>query len=265
MIYVYRERASDGARALAEAVGGMKVRHLPRVRRGDILVCWGESAPNMDGIRVLNGSAIRTKFEDAVRLREQGVPTIEVSRTRPVERPAPPVTFDVGAGGRLTREQVQALVGRLNGYLAQPQQPPQQMGVWIPRRFYHVGGNDLLRPPADPQYFSRKEDLTEEYRIHCFMGKSIRAGVKVPRDGARPHEWIRSLDGGWRIRYDEFHSRKPQRELAARALTALGLDFGAVDIGRKRDGTFIVLEVNRAPGLEGNTITAYAEAIRGIR
>jgi glutathione synthase/RimK-type ligase-like ATP-grasp enzyme len=51
------------------------------------------------------------------------------------------------------------------------------------------------------------------------------------------------------------------RNLAKKAVESLGLTFGAVDIGRKADNSLIVLEVNRAPGLEGNTINAYANAI----
>jgi hypothetical protein len=35
-----------------------------------------------------------------------------------------------------------------------------------------------------------------------------------------------------------------------------------VDIGVRADGSLLVLEVNRAPGLEGGTITRYADAIR---
>jgi hypothetical protein len=162
-------------------------------------------------------------------------------------------------GGPLTRAQAQERVTQLQRFLATPVPVAE---TWLPRRFNHVGGADLLNPPAQPDYFSKKENIVEEYRIHCFAGKSIRAGVKVPREGAQPHAWIRSLDGGWRIRYDEFKSKESMRELAASAITALGLDFGAVDIGRKADKSLVVLEVNRAPGLEGNTTQVYANAIQ---
>jgi glutathione synthase/RimK-type ligase-like ATP-grasp enzyme len=42
---------------------------------------------------------------------------------------------------------------------------------------------------------------------------------------------------------------------------ALGLTFGAVDLGLTPTGKFKILEVNRAPGIEGSTIEAYVKAI----
>lgn len=53
------------------------------------------------------------------------------------------------------------------------------------------------------------------------------------------------------------------REISHAAVKALGLDFGAVDIGKKEDGSYIVLEVNRMAGIENeNTMLAYARAIK---
>ena len=57
-------------------------------------------------------------------------------------------------------------------------------------------------------------------------------------------------------------------EEAVRAVAALGLDFGAVDVGSrgwsKRRGPeeLIVFEVNTAPALNDHTAEAYAEEIR---
>jgi glutathione synthase/RimK-type ligase-like ATP-grasp enzyme len=42
----------------------------------------------------------------------------------------------------------------------------------------------------------------------------------------------------------------------------MNLVFGAVDIAEKADGTMVVLEINRAPGIEGNSIPAYCAAIQ---
>ena len=232
MVYIFRRAPSDSANLLAEAIGGRRLRSFDgekfwrrhpkqpvRVREGDTVVCWGETLPEIDGVKLLNNVTLRNKLTDATILQRAEVPTIETSRAR--------------------------------------------TDGWLPRLSNHIGGHDLIQPPANADYWVRKEHLVEEFRIHCFRGKSIRAGVKVPREGVDPHEWIRSLDSGWRICYDGFKSKKAMRQLAASACEALGLDFGAVDIGRKKDKSYIVLEVNRAPGLEGGSVEAYARALTG--
>lgn len=229
-VLIYRRAPSDSANFLAQALKGARVRLFDgekfwrrhpkfpiRIKEGDVVICWGEELPTIEGVKIFNSVQLRDKLEDAVALQMAGVPTVEVSESK--------------------RE------------------------GWLPRRANHIGGHDLLHPPSNPDYWVKRENLVEEYRIHCFQGKSIRAGKKVHREGHTAHDWVRSLDGGWRIMYDGFKSKKDMRALAGAACQALGLDFAAVDIGKKKDGGLIVLEANRAPGLEGNTITAYAAAI----
>jgi glutathione synthase/RimK-type ligase-like ATP-grasp enzyme len=75
------------------------------------------------------------------------------------------------------------------------------------------------------------------------------------------HPWIRSYDGGWRINYVGFRSTDLMKKLALRAVKAFGLTFGAIDLASNPDGVLKVLEVNRAPGIEGSTIDAYVKAI----
>ena len=265
---MYRRAASNSARELAEslAVNARKLSDLGRahfgqgVRAGDTVICWGESLQPINGVRILNGGVARNKLEDANVLRAAGVPTIEVSATQPAPPAPQEFNLDRYRGlNALDRTLADRMHRELAAFLARP---ATQLQTWLARRFNHVGGSDLLHPPQAADYYSKKEALIEEFRIHCFKGLSIRAGKKVPRDGAQPHEWIRSLDGGWRINYDGFHSKESMRVLAARAIEALGLDFGAVDIGRKADKSLIVLEVNRAPGLSDNSAGVYANAIQ---
>lgn len=134
---------------------------------------------------------------------------------------------------------------------------------WLARTAFHTGGADLLKPPRDPDFWVEKLDLRREFRVHSFTGRSIRAGVKVARDGfENPHEWIRSWDAGWRISYIGQAVKQKHRDIAHGACKALGLDFGAVDIGEREDGTLVVLEVNRAPGIEGTSVDAYRKAVQ---
>ena len=295
-IFVFRSAASTGARALAEALaGGVRVRRQEtiarRARSGDIFVSWGDVISGLpSGVKALNNITLTNKFSDAVKLKEAGVATIEVSQTRPAPVPqeAPPdpladlweeaadyaeafidlrpVRTDVAVSG--VRDFLNKLqdVYRVMQTPA-PQAPPAApLGEWLGRLKNHVGGNDLLIPTTTPEYFVKKEDFTREYRIHSFLGRSLRAGAKQHREGiTNPHPWIRSWDGGWRIVYDGVTVKQRHRDIAHKAVKALGLDFGAVDIGERGDGTLVVLEVNRAPGLEGGTVDAYARAIERFK
>jgi len=282
MIWVYRRAASEGANLLAEDIllKGVRARKSQgrlmqeRIAAGDFVICWGERYPAQvpNGVKVLNNVAPVSKFEEAQILARAGVTTVQVSRTRPAARARAPFeerVIDLRAITRNTaRDEAQRLIEFAdleNRRYAEWQRQPAVVDEWLPRRNNHVGGSDLLRAPVAPDYYSKKENIVEEYRLHMFNGKSIRAGIKRQRqqapNGQPSHPWIRSFDAGWVIAYEGFRSTAPMRELAAKAVKALGLDFGAVDMGKLTDGSFIVLEVNRAPGVENNTSVAYADAI----
>jgi hypothetical protein len=264
MIYIYRSQPSNSARALVEALGARRLRNdsplWRRVTNGDHIVCWGDGHVRLDGINALNGAPIQNKFQDALKLREAGVPTVEVARERPpiIEQDEP--LMRAMAWDALTRTGVQNVIATLQQWLAD-NPPAAPAPEWLGRSRNHVGGRDLLNPVERPDYYVRKEEIVREFRVHSFRGSSIRAGVKKAAS-EHAHAWIRSLDAGWRISYDGVTIRQVHREIAHAAVTSLGLDFGAVDIAERQDGSLIVLEVNRAPGLDGGTITAYAEAIR---
>lgn len=318
--FVYRSQKSDGARELATALEGTRVRNYEggvfykRLRSGRLLrvpfnatndhvVLWGAHLAGLPpAVRALNNAPMRSKFSDIEALRRAGVPTVEASRTRPAPQ-APVLQADPAypllqraqqlAGDFSDIEVTDSLVPRtqvfqqgliqlqqaLTGLQLGVQRPvpvavPRDIGEWVGRTNDHVGGADLLTPPMQPDYYVRKVQITEEFRVHSFLGRSIRAGAKQLREGFQltnqppslmtnnASPWIRSWDGGWRIVYDGVSATQEVRDLAHRAVAALGLEFGAVDIGRLADGTLLVLEVNRAPGLEGGTITRYVDAIR---
>ena len=292
--YVYRRQVSDSARELAMALGATRYRGTTypierKVRPGDVVIAWGESLPALNQVRTLNGGPIRSKYDDAVALRLANVNTIEVARQRPAPIPIAPATDPAVALFREALETSEEFGNLAEIQTAQLRLPPFRAGLtalmasltslnqaldvpapiarveavvdWVGRNNDHVGGNDLLNPTTNPAYYSKKENFVQEFRIHSFLGRSIRAGVKVPREDMTPHAWVRSWDGGWRMNYDGVTAQQAHRIIAHQACQALNLDFGAVDIGEKADGTLVVLEVNRAPGLEGGTITRYAGAI----
>lgn len=301
-MFVFRSQSSTGARELADSLGGRRLRRFEggrffgsrtrpnqiNVRPGDLLVMWGANLGVVpQGVKTLNNTAINSKFTDAQTLQRAGISTIEVSQTRPRGAAAAPVADPALDHHRqllndledfieapMVRNDVylrgvtdiNTKIAALLGALRQPLPAAgaaQPAGDWVGRTNDHVGGTDLLAPPANPDYFVKKVNIIEEYRIHSFCGKSIRAGIKKPRPGFHGvNQWVRSYDGGWFIDYTGFESKKAMRELAHKAVAALGLQFGAVDIGKLANGTLIVLEVNRAPGLEGGTVEAYTGAIQ---
>lgn len=129
------------------------------------------------------------------------------------------------------------------------------------RSFKHQCASDLLRGNGR-DYYTQKLPFVRECRVHVFQGKSIHAGIKTPRPGSIAHPWIRSSASGWKIDYTQASRiKQDRRDLAKRAVEALGLDFGAVDIGIVADGRAAVIEVNTAPGLEGSTVDAYVKQI----
>lgn len=139
--------------------------------------------------------------------------------------------------------------------------PPHKLSPspgWLRRNFHHIGGNDL-RQGTGHDFYVERLDIVEEFRFHIFDGLSIRRQVKVPRND-HPHEWIRSWASGWKL-MPGGNPPRGSREAAVRAVEALGYTFGAVDVGRLRGGGFVVLEVNTAPGIEGSTVTKYAEGV----
>lgn len=82
-----------------------------------------------------------------------------------------------------------------------------------------------------------------EFRVHVAFGKSIKLSEKVG-GGV-----VKSFRQGATFVYpQDFNHKKSLRKWARKAVTSLGLDFGAVDTIYK-DGKYYVLEVNTAPAL----------------
>lgn len=259
------------------------------------VVCWGESVVQNGRVRLLNNAPLLSKYKQALLLKEKGVATIEVSTVGAAAPVAPlvlPPPIDPAQAiwetvreasedflniPSYSREDVyRAAVNYLrnsaeNLYVvlqtAAPEAPLPvpvipDMSEWLGRLNNHIAGSDLLNAPARPDFYVKKLNLVSEYRVHSFRGVSIRAGKKIPVEGGATHPWVRSSLGGWKISYDGHSVKQKHRDLAHEAVKALGLDFGAVDLGKTSDGDLVVLEVNRAPGLDGGTISQYVKHIK---
>jgi glutathione synthase/RimK-type ligase-like ATP-grasp enzyme len=126
---------------------------------------------------------------------------------------------------------------------------------------------DLVDAPLYTKFINKDK----EFRIHVFNGEVIDQRQKVPaRDGrAITSQYINTHSNGYV--FDFCNAPVDAHEQAIKAVQALGLDFGAVDVVvetiRGTGGIGIsykayVLEVNTAPGLTGATIQNYANAIK---
>lgn len=121
-------------------------------------------------------------------------------------------------------------------------------------------GKALAKAPLYARYVKK----ADEYRIHVAFGEVIDAQQKkrrleVPDDKVN---WqIRNAHNGWVFTRDGVDPPKCVLSAAISAVSACGLDFGAVDIGYNvHGGAAVVYEVNTAPGLEGSTLDSYYKA-----
>lgn len=233
MIYVFADRPSRSARVVARILEGKRLRRPIRLKDDSVVLAWGsdvEWASAQQRGTILQQNLQLNKLNELIALELDGIRV-------------PPFRFEAP--------------------------PPQEEG-WLPRRVNHSHGRDFLEPPALPAFWTKKLELTEEYRVHVFRfseddTRILRWGKKVPRH-EQAHPWVRSDEAGWRLSYGLPSESLPKgiRPAAKAAVNALRYDWGAVDIGLTSDGKPVVLEVNSAPGLDegGQTILRYAEAIK---
>lgn len=126
------------------------------------------------------------------------------------------------------------------------------------------GNHPLAQAPLYVKYKKKRK----EFRVHVFQERVIDVAEKrrrrVGQEGRPQFDgYVRNLVNGWVFCRDNIVRPADLDQLAIAACRALGLDFGAVDIiWNERDNKCYVLEVNTAPGLQGTTLTNYANAIQ---
>lgn len=120
---------------------------------------------------------------------------------------------------------------------------------------------------VDAPLYTKGVKAGYEYRVHVFNGEVIdyvKKGRKRLEEGEeRPSHLIRNYTKGWIFIREDIELPEMVKQEAIKAVKALGLDFGAVDIAQVRDSEDVVVyEVNTAPGLQGTTLEKYIEAIQ---
>lgn len=102
-----------------------------------------------------------------------------------------------------------------------------------------------------------------EYRVHIVNGKVIKLVQKRKRNGSNANPLIRS-NNDWVFSVNLGGTEREHvvvRETSLRVFSALGIDFGALDVLYSvKQNRAIVLECNTAPGVDNATAKVYAEA-----
>lgn len=241
-IYPYK-KGSRSAKALAQAVDG-KVIKLENSRF--------RSGPNKMVINWGNSNCIYTALNAYDCVARAGNKLAAFAELEAADVPIPEYTRSVGdALGWRTPFMART---KLTGHSGE--------GCY----FVDTEQEDNQYIPPDAKLFVKYIKKKEEYRVHVFQGKVIDIQQKKKRNGFEDADFkIRSHQNGWVFARNDINPPDCVREHAIAAVAALGLDFGAVDIiWNQYYQKAYVLEVNTAPGLEGSTVEAYANAIKEI-
>jgi len=116
----------------------------------------------------------------------------------------------------------------------------------------------LVRAPL----YTKRVKAKYEFRVHVWKGRVIDYQQKKRRDGVEANPLIRNHSNGYIFARIGIELPDVVKSTAVAAVAALGLDFGAVDIGYvERDNKAYTYEVNTAPGISNSTVAAYQSAI----
>lgn len=152
-------------------------------------------------------------------------------------------------------------------------------GLTLPllgRKLKHAKGQDIVLVLQNGEWFDRLRNnqvcnfftqfipKDREFRVYAYRRRVLAVYEKLLR---YPHR-DRGLNviWNWGSGYAfEFCQDAPNavKEIGARAVNTMGLDFGAVDIIQGQDNQFYTLEVNSAPGVQDRRqgITVLADKI----
>lgn len=222
-------------------------------REGDLIINYGSSSFPSDRVgrgRLLNQPGAIALASNKLRAFETfqraGVKTVEWTATRTAAQRW------VDEGGMVyARTQLQGHSGA--GIV---------IGYGNPAGVGDAGDVSVVSTLPSAQLYT-KAILQErrEFRIHVMDGKITYVQQKRRRDGFRENEnysnLVRNHHTGWIYATQNADVCDEAKREAVKAINALGLDFGAVDVITRR-GEAWVLEVNTAPGMSGTNLETYA-------
>lgn len=237
------KRWSGGAKALGKKAGILRATTSQVRKHGDfdIIINWGSSQRRFEGEYINTPTAVSAascKLDAANIFASAGVPQPPFDRDIEIAK-----GWLSGGTGVVARTLLRASAGR-GIVLCTPE-----------------NGQKLPKAPMYTQYVPKRD----EYRVHVWKGEVIDEQQKKRRHDTPDSEvnWqIRNHDNGFVFTRDGVSVPDCVIAASIAAVGALGLDFGAVDLGyNEKRGEAVVYEVNTAPGLEGTTIDKYYKAV----
>jgi hypothetical protein len=135
------------------------------------------------------------------------------------------------------------------------------------------GAGVTVLKPTDPApyafpsggFFTKRINAKREFRLYMVNGEVSTLLEKRRRTGSEGNPYVRSHGNGY-VFCREFRASVDMgafQDTGARALQALGLDFGGLDVLLKEDGSIYVLEINSAPGITETALREFCQKIRG--
>lgn len=132
-------------------------------------------------------------------------------------------------------------------------------GFFVRGRNNEIRYDDELKP--GDLYISRPiEDKRREYRVHVFNGEVIAIYEKIPKeDGIKLfkahncHFELKTMENCKLTLEDQ--------QICIKAVNALGLLFGGVDVARTKQKEIYIMEINSSPALNGTNIDRYVTKI----
>lgn len=247
-IYPYMN-GSKSAKALAQAIGCLVLKHeSDRVfKTKQLVINWGSSKIKRphNGWDILNAplnvSNAANKLTTFELFKEHEVPTVEWT------------TDAVEAAKWLMEGNPIVARFKLSGHSGD--------GLVIYNTIEEMEKEGERKVAPLYTKYTKKKD---EYRIHVFQGEVIfqqRKARKKDVPDEKVNWQVRNLAGGFIFANDGVVAPDVVQQAAVLAVQALGLDFGAADVGFK-DGVAYVYEVNTACGLEGRNLEAYVNKFR---
>jgi len=135
----------------------------------------------------------------------------------------------------------------------------------------HIANANDVDSVVDAPLYTKYVKKQREFRVHVFLtdGEPQYYVTEKKRMAAerRPetfNKYIRNHSNGWVFCRDIQPVPEEVLEQSTRAVGALGLTFGAVDVGWHDEHGICVYEVNSAPGVDNETALWYAERFSNV-